>query len=462
MKKIILVAIVATLLCNQIWGVWTEIELPIHNYNGKDEQVLKGVGIENIAVAKKADNIYELLTSEVELRGPNLYHKAQLFTIDKDIASGPIRLNIPQPKQNKEISFPPAIKRLTENEGQLKSTLLGDFQKPVIITSSDSRLAAYFSRPAHGSFKFFDNKYYIIKFGKNIDPFMDKFDKPFYNTSINQMRIGSTLQDKQAIAFSTEWPTLRILPIANAPSDTETETETEKEKEFNIMQYSNAYLLDFNQNTLVYAKEMVKSSVSGFFKRISGHGDADIEIKVQFNINLEHWKHPEAGSKRIVKIENIRKKDVFTKIFASAQSNMAAIVERFDEALGISIISPLFETEEYPEGIKFKQIGSAQIKAFFGSNNFSLQKIYLTSDNQKLIMVSQDRIIGFKLQDGVLEYPPAIKMFIPNKDGQALNIQASCMNGDQLFIMHENTDGNKRLFTIDVSELIKGSPASRE
>ena len=128
--------------------------------------------------------------------------------------------------------------------------------------------------------------------------------------AIDQLRIGTaTLNNKQEsyIASSSGWPTLRIRPAWTAK-------QTDADKQGEILEYSNAYLLDFNKNTLVYAKETPKKGFGGFFSKITGH--TEVEIRVQFNVDFKNWQHPESNDTNeenfavISPILKIHKKDI--------------------------------------------------------------------------------------------------------------------------------------------------------
>jgi hypothetical protein len=451
MKKIILVAIVATLLCNQIWGVWTEIELTKYgkeqkeswrfpwNSEGDEKENtdrLKGYHVDDIAIAKEKD-------------GENYYMLTSLF-------KGKKRYLL---QESFDLTNP---KTAMDNSTRGGSGLAKIFQKTAIY-GYDHILAGT------------DDNDIFYTFKTKPDPKATfKFENAHKGNggAIDQLRIGTaTLNNEQmpCIASSSGWPTLRIRPAWTAK-------QTDADKQGEILEYSNAYLLDFNKNTLVYAKETPKKGFGGFFSKITGH--TEVEIRVQFNVDFKNWQHPESNDTNeknfatISPILKIHKKDIFTKLFASAQNDMAIIVRPIaDGRLSYNIIRYNRKKSDAEN-----QRSGNLVKLDLGEDP-QVQKIYLlrteaplTDDDlgkkiqAHLVIVTNTGIAIFKIgpshpieDQGTVIYVRHIE-----KHAKTLNIQASCMNGNQLFIMHENTDGNKRLFTIDVGELTEKGKASTE
>jgi hypothetical protein len=274
-----------------------------------------------------------------------------------------------------------------------------------------------------------------FKFEKNRLEVIKDYEIPkVHRTQIKRIKLGeyvfgSGLEKKSeiAIAYNSDWPTLRLNPVL--------ESARSKQKDEENIEMKDTYLFDFNNKSLVYG--VIDEETIGFFKRRFKFGDIDINIRVK-----NRWGDFPIGD------FTMPIKEVLTNIFAATRNDVTIVIRQGKASIF------WFMKQEFKEAKEGRSFGIGDLK--LDDRTLKIQKIYLVNNEKQLIIVANSGILLFdvtfdenldnvRIQKNLPKYGP-------------FNIQASCMEDDKLFIIHKNKtekdkDNDYQLFEFDLASL---------
>jgi hypothetical protein len=262
-----------------------------------------------------------------------------------------------------------------------------------------------------------------------------------HSTETERIQLGEYIftdkTDKPEISVATNsiWPTLRI---HSAPS------EKGAENLFKEMEYPNSYLLDFNGTGLVYG-QINDAKKLNFFQRYFQRGDRVIDIMVR-----NHSSDKMKDSVLIGSFTTPAKK-IYRNVFASTQGDTTVVLHQYKEKTKA-------KTKNIDFHVHIDRQGNANdttfLASYLGLENQKIQKTYLVKKEKNLIVVTNGCLLLFNVDATAGVTNPWLQKETPL--GAPLNIQASCMEGDKLFIIHKKKtekgkDNDYQLFELDVN-----------
>jgi hypothetical protein len=250
-----------------------------------------------------------------------------------------------------------------------------------------------------------------------------------HNKHIEQLRFSAAkdgLNDIVALATSSQWPTLKLYQRVPAPPSNAVP---------NVSQDS--YLLGFERGTLVYGKIIPQDLGlwNNFWRRLGFFGKKHVNVNILYNFDISQ-PISEAGSSN-------------SAIELTVNPANYPLVS----ATGTMVV--LFDPSAYSLHIHHKNVSQLRIEVGLAQtikNGDHLQRIHLIND-QKLLMVTDKTIfidtqVETRRSDDKFDPVPIINFSATDK---IHNIVASCVNGDMLFVLHEDQNGQRAIYRTDMT-----------